>query len=160
MNGIKKKRRLRREAISEDELEDKLLIDEDDDDDDDLSVEVKTNSSSSLSENVRMFQSIHVLQSRDEEFQDEDGNLTEIAEKIFTDADNVCMSSMIFASVFGALSLVALMSSVTVSLLCLRLKRAKKLIGEDADDEKVEEAAGNYRGGGNVYVHSRQQRIP
>lgn len=61
-----------------------------------------------------------------------------------------------------------MMSSVTISLLCLRLKRLKKLTHEEDDDQEdpttTMRAAGrgrNRSGSGKAeYVHSKQQRIP
>ena len=48
-----------------------------------------------------------------------------ISEPLFDEEDSVCIGSMVFAGVIGSLAFVALMSSVIVSLLCLKLRRIK-----------------------------------
>ena len=147
-NGIKKrKRRSRRETLEED-LEEDVEITE----------TMSASNSSGLSENVRMFQSIHVLQSREDELEEDFGNATSTATFGLDAEDNVCMSSMIFAAVFGGLALVALLSSVSVSLLCMRLKRSK----ENSENNNPLNLNMTMRpmNKSNVYVHSRQQRIP
>ena len=47
------------------------------------------------------------------------------AEPLFDDIDSVCVGSVVFAGVIGSLAFVALLSSVIVSLLCLKMRRLK-----------------------------------
>lgn len=48
------------------------------------------------------------------------------SEPLFDDlSDTVCVGSIVFAGVIGSLAFVALMSSVIVSLLCLKMRRLK-----------------------------------
>jgi len=76
----------------------------------------------SLSESVNLFQSIHVLQSKEDELAF--GNETS-AEPLYDEVDSICVGSVVFAGVIGSMAFVALMSSVIVSLLCLKMKRLK-----------------------------------
>ena len=47
------------------------------------------------------------------------------SEPLFDDIDSVCVGSVVFAGVIGSLAFVALLSSVIVSLLCLKMRRLK-----------------------------------
>eukprot|EP00095_Tigriopus_kingsejongensis_P011002 maker-scaffold281_size224178-snap-gene-1.32 protein:Tk11002 transcript:maker-scaffold281_size224178-snap-gene-1.32-mRNA-1 annotation:"hypothetical protein TcasGA2_TC010198" len=86
-----------------------------------------------LSENLRIFQSIHVLQGNEPEANHTQSGADRIT--LTEDEDNICLRSMVFASVFGTLSLITLMSSVAMSLLCLRMKRLGK--SEDHIDYRM-----------------------
>ncbi|XP_059085019.1 uncharacterized protein LOC131881992 isoform X2 [Tigriopus californicus] len=111
-----------------------------------------TNQSQPLSENLRIFQAIHVLQGRDEE----EGVLLEDVE------DNICLRSMVFASIFGILSLFTLTSSVALSLLCMRVRRMKKS-DPSYEYRTTTSTHGQLRAARSAksdYVHSIHQRIP
>lgn len=47
------------------------------------------------------------------------------AEPLFDEVDSICVGSMVFAGVIGSMAFVALMSSVIVSLLCIKMRRLK-----------------------------------
>jgi hypothetical protein len=88
----------------------------------------------------------------------------------------ICLSGLVFSSVLGIVAILILMSSVTTSLLCLRMKTMKKKendsfeAGESASAVASVVSAGTLLRAGNVgsssrarkseYVHSTQQRIP
>ena len=48
-----------------------------------------------------------------------------ITEPLYDEVDSICVGSVVFAGVIGSMAFVALMSSVIVSLLCLKMKRLK-----------------------------------
>ena len=48
-----------------------------------------------------------------------------IIEPLYDEVDSICVGSVVFAGVIGSMAFVALMSSVIVSLLCLKMKRLK-----------------------------------
>lgn len=75
-----------------------------------------------ISESLNLFQAIHVLQSNEDEA---DYRNQTNAEPLFDDIDSVCVGSVVFAGVIGSLAFVALLSSVIVSLLCLKMRRLK-----------------------------------
>merc|ERR1719468_139437 len=91
-------------------------------DDEDVSLDETKVGNKSLSESVNLFQAIHVLQSSEEETSP--ANQT-IAEPLFDEVDSICVGSMVFAGVIGSMAFVALMSSVIVSLLCIKMRRLK-----------------------------------
>jgi len=132
----------------------------------------------SLSESVNLFQSIHVLQSKEDELAF--GNETS-AEPLYDEVDSICVGSVVFAGVIGSMAFVALMSSVIVSLLCLKMKRLKDTEASvdnqlNTKDVGVRRAAFIPGSGANSiasletlrsratikseYVHSAQARIP
>merc|ERR1711860_426394 len=104
-----------------------------------------------ISESLNLFQAIHVLQSNEDEAdyyrnQTNAGTFKYIemasknqykctnrrhsfnfifSEPLFDDIDSVCVGSVVFAGVIGSLAFVALLSSVIVSLLCLKMRRLK-----------------------------------
>ena len=48
-----------------------------------------------------------------------------VTEPLYDEVDSICVGSVVFAGVIGSMAFVALMSSVIVSLLCLKMKRLK-----------------------------------
>jgi len=88
-----------------------------------ISMKSKKQLSTTLSESVSLFQAIHVLQTDEDDISLK--NRTN-AELLYDGGEeSVCLGSTLFAGVIGSLSFVALISSVIVSLLCLKLRRIK-----------------------------------
>ena len=87
---------------------------------------------------------------------------------------SVCLSSIVFSSVLGVVALLFLMSSVTTSLLCLRMRTMKKTENDGYDVRAEVAAAAAASSSSRVsvsgttlrptrkseYVHSTQHRIP
>jgi len=88
----------------------------------DLNEEQEAALNKTLSESVSLFQAIHVLQTDEDDVSLK--NRTN-AELLYDGEESVCLGSTLFAGVIGSLSFVALISSVIVSLLCLKLRRIK-----------------------------------
>ena len=106
------------------------------------------------------------------------------SEPLFDEEDSICVGSILFAGVIGSLAFVALISSIIVSVLCLKLRRIKDneaTVDGQISSKDLMTAAGNGRstrmfnpGSGNnsidtlrsrvslktEYVHSTQARIP
>ncbi|XP_059085027.1 uncharacterized protein LOC131881992 isoform X3 [Tigriopus californicus] len=121
-----------------------------------------TNQSQPLSENLRIFQAIHVLQGRDEEEGGGSSPTTSSAVLLEDVEDNICLRSMVFASIFGILSLFTLTSSVALSLLCMRVRRMKKS-DPSYEYRTTTSTHGQLRAARSAksdYVHSIHQRIP
>ena len=85
-----------------------------------------------------------------------------------SEAENsVCLSSIVFSSVLGVVALLLLMSSVTTSLLCLRMKTMKKTENDGYDvraraelDCSCSRVPVSRTTRKSEYVHSTQHRIP
>ena len=80
---------------------------------------------------------------------------------------SVCLSSIVFSSVLGVVALLLLMSSVTTSLLCLRMKTMKKTENDGYDvraraelDSPCSRVPVSRMTRKSEYVHSSQHRIP
>ena len=103
------------------------------------------NNNSSFSESLRLFQSLQVLANEDDrealrnetESSEEDrssNNLSLAFPGVLVDEADYCFSSMMFSSVVGVVVLVMIMSGVTISLLCTRLRRERRDGKETAAD--------------------------
>ncbi len=83
---------------------------------------------------------------------------------------SICLSGLVFSTVLGVLAVLVLMSSVTTSLLCLRMKTMKKTENDSYDmqadvtaqhaNTMARRSASTTLARKSEYVHSAQQRIP
>jgi len=90
----------------------------------------KTNSNnSSFSESLKLFQSIQVLANEEAA-----AYKNETTQRVLVEAADYCFSSLMFTSVVGVITVLLLMSGLTISLLCARLKRSNKESKESAAD--------------------------
>ena len=103
------------------------------------------NNNSSFSESLRLFQSLQVLANEDDrealrnetessEEHRSSNNLSLAFPGVLVDEADYCFSSMMFSSVVGVVVLVMIMSGVTISLLCTRLRRERRDGKETAAD--------------------------
>jgi len=111
------------------------------------------NNNSSFSESLRLFQSIQVLANEEESA----ALRNETAEKVLVEAADYCFSSMMFTSMAGLVTVLFLMSGLSITLLCTRLKRRVRESKESAADVVHNTLRSRHR---SEYVHSPQARIP
>ena len=113
--------------------------------DDVIDEENVNNNNSSFSESLRLFQSLQVLANEDDrealrnetessEEHRSSNNLSLAFPGVLVDEADYCFSSMMFSSVVGGVVLVMIMSGVTISLLCTRLRRERRDGKETAAD--------------------------
>jgi len=112
------------------------------------------NNNSSFSESLRLFQSLQVLANED----DREALRNETTSRVLVDEADYCFSSLMFSSVVGVVTLLMIMSGVSISLLCTRLRRERREGKETAAD--VVHTLRAPRSVRSEYVHSPQARIP
>ena len=105
------------------------------------------NNNSSFSESLRLFQSLQVLANEDdrEALRNETTSSMMAANTlpvqilpvflgVLVDEADYCFSSLMFSSVVGVVTLLMIMSGVSISLLCTRLRRERRDGKETAAD--------------------------
>ena len=112
-----------------------------------VEVNENNNSNSSFSESLRLFQSLQVLANEEdrEALRNETtasmiaaptslGQVSPVFLGVLVDEADYCFSSLMFSSVVGVVTLVMIMSGVSITLLCTRLRRERRDGKETAAD--------------------------
>ena len=112
-----------------------------------VEVNENNNSNSSFSESLRLFQSLQVLANEEdrEALRNETtasmntaptslGQVSPVFLGVLVDEADYCFSSLMFSSVVGVVTLLMIMSGVSISLLCTRLRRERREGKETASD--------------------------
>jgi len=135
-------------------LPDHLVEDEDEDEHDTVGVDRAPKSLGNFSESLNLFQSIQVLANEEEER----AFMNETASRVLVDEADFCFSSMIFTSAVAGVTTLLIISGLSISLLCARVRRHDKGGRESARD--VVHTLRSSRSVRSEYVHSPQARIP
>lgn len=108
----------------------------------------------SFSESLSLFQSIQVLANEE----DEKAFRNETASRVLVDEDDYCFSSLLFTSAVAAITALLILSGLSITLLCARVRRERKGGKETAAD--VVHTLRSVRSARSEYIHSPQARIP
>ena len=118
-------------AVDDDDLEEYDYYDTDDD--------TAAASNKSFSESLKLFQSIQVLANEEERAALSDPSAADskislseavssniVVSEVQLETDDYCFSSLMFSSVVGVVVVLLLMSGLSISLMCARLRRSNK----------------------------------
>jgi len=118
----------------------------------DESEDVKKNTS--FSESLSLFQSIQVLANEE----DEKAFNNATASRVLVDEGDYCFSSLLFTSTVCLVTTILILSGLSISVLCARVRRDRKGGKESAAD--MVHTLRSVRSGRSEYIHSPQARIP
>jgi len=154
--GLQRRKRSTNSTLSPQDLMDESIDEEEEDVEESITASSKEEGEKKFSESLSLFQSLQVLANEEDEIAFRNQTLKGLP---LTDGE-VCLSSLLFTSLCGGISALLLMSGVTVSLMCFRVRRQK------GEKEKNNQVVNTLRSGmsgrtsRSEYIHSPQARIP